>query len=93
VNFTTAFNDEVERRAVAPTTNEADLSQSSIPSLAHRRLSTRDRSNRWLADQLVVVGMGANPKPKHSAFHVFAKRTILFAHPCRSERTDLFEVK
>ena len=30
-------NDEVERRGVAPAQNEADLSQSSIPSLAHRR--------------------------------------------------------
>jgi len=27
-------NDKVERRAVAPTTNETDLSQSSTPSLA-----------------------------------------------------------
>src|ERR1700674_5132768 len=32
-------NDEVERRGVALPTNEADLSQSSTPSLAHR---TRD---------------------------------------------------
>jgi len=30
-------NDEVERRAVAPAKNEAALSQTSIPSLAHRR--------------------------------------------------------
>src|ERR1700731_760228 len=30
-------NDEVERRAVAPAQNEADLSQSSTPSLAYRR--------------------------------------------------------
>ena len=29
-------NDEVERRGVAPTTNEADLSKSSTPSLAQR---------------------------------------------------------
>jgi len=43
-----APNDEVERRAVAPTLIEAALSQSSTPSLAHRRLSPRDRSNRWL---------------------------------------------
>lgn len=33
----TASNDEVERRAAAPTSNEADLSRSSIPSLAHRK--------------------------------------------------------
>jgi hypothetical protein len=32
-----APNDEVERRAVAPTKNEADLSQSSTHSLAQRR--------------------------------------------------------
>jgi hypothetical protein len=30
-------NDEVERRGVAAPANEADLSQSSTPSLAHRR--------------------------------------------------------
>ena len=53
----------------------------------------RDRSNRWLADQLIVVGMGANPKPKHPAFNVFTKCTILFAHPCRPERTDLLEMQ
>src|SRR6266404_2755021 len=29
-------NDKVERRGVASTTNEADLSRSSTPSLAHR---------------------------------------------------------
>ena len=33
----TASNDEVERRGVALPTNEADLSRSSIPSLAQRR--------------------------------------------------------
>jgi hypothetical protein len=31
-------NDEVERRAAALPINETDLSQSSTPSLAHRRL-------------------------------------------------------
>jgi hypothetical protein len=35
--LTMAHNDEVERRGVAPTCNEADLSQSSTPSLVHRR--------------------------------------------------------
>src|SRR5580658_4417410 len=34
-------NDEVERREVAPTSNEADLSQSSTPSLARRRRDPR----------------------------------------------------
>ena len=34
-------NDEVERRGVALPINEADLSQSSIPSLAHRRRAPR----------------------------------------------------
>jgi hypothetical protein len=32
-----ASNDEVERRGSAPTPTEADLSQSSIVSLGHRR--------------------------------------------------------
>ena len=40
-------NDDVERRGVALSLNEADLSQSSIPSLAHRSCG-RDRSNRLL---------------------------------------------
>src|SRR5713101_8062440 len=34
-------NDEVERRGGAPTANEADLSQSSTPSLAHRKCDSR----------------------------------------------------
>jgi hypothetical protein len=34
-------NDEVERRGVALTPNEADLSRSSIPSLAHRSRAPR----------------------------------------------------
>src|ERR1700743_3177611 len=46
--FTVSSNDEVERRAGAQTTNKTDLSQSSIPSLAHRRHASRDRSNRLL---------------------------------------------
>jgi hypothetical protein len=41
-------NDEVERREVAPTPNDADLSQSSTLSLAQRRPNPRDRSNRLL---------------------------------------------
>jgi hypothetical protein len=45
---TLASNDEVERRGVAPTTNEADLSQTSTPSLAYRRCNRRDRSNLGL---------------------------------------------
>jgi hypothetical protein len=50
-------NDEVERRAAAPTHNEADLSQSSIHSLAHRRRYPRDRSNRLL--DAVTEGLAA----------------------------------
>ena len=34
-------NDAIERRGAAPMTNEADLSQSSTPSLAHRRRDPR----------------------------------------------------
>ena len=34
-------NDEVERRGAAPTSNEADLSQSSTHSLSHRRRDPR----------------------------------------------------
>jgi hypothetical protein len=41
-------NDEVERCGDAQSHNEADLSQSSIPSLADRRCNPRDRSNRLL---------------------------------------------
>jgi hypothetical protein len=41
---------------------------------------TRDRSNRWLADQLVVVRMRADPKPEHTAFNVLAKCAILISH-------------
>jgi hypothetical protein len=37
----TGSNDEVERRGGALSTNEADLFQSSTPSLAHRRYSPR----------------------------------------------------
>jgi hypothetical protein len=44
----TAPNDQVERRGNAPTSNEADLSRSSTPSLAQRRWYSRDRSNRLL---------------------------------------------
>src|ERR1700676_3747741 len=36
-----ASNDEVERRGVAPTTNEADLSSSSTYSMANRRCGPR----------------------------------------------------
>ncbi len=36
-----SHNDEVERRGASPTTNEADLSQSPIPSLAYRRRDPR----------------------------------------------------
>ena len=42
-------NDEVERRGFALPLIEADLSQSSTASLAHRSLYPRDRSNRLLA--------------------------------------------
>src|SRR5579859_7753886 len=34
-------SNEVERRGVAATTNEADLSESLVPSLAHRRRDPR----------------------------------------------------
>jgi hypothetical protein len=36
-----ASNDEVERRGASPASNEGTLSQSSIPSLAHRRCDPR----------------------------------------------------
>src|ERR1700731_1039640 len=41
-------NDEVERRAVAPTQNKADLFQSSTPSLGSPKTLPSDRSNRLL---------------------------------------------
>jgi hypothetical protein len=37
MSYDTLANDEVERRGLALPTNEADLSQSSIHSLVHRR--------------------------------------------------------
>jgi hypothetical protein len=39
--------------------------------------AARDRSNRLLADQLVVVRMSAYPKPEHTAFSVLAEYPIL----------------
>jgi len=44
------------------------------------KLLPRNRSNRWLADQLVVVRMLADPKPEHAAFNVFAEYPILLSH-------------
>jgi hypothetical protein len=41
MTLTASSNDEVERRGIATPTNEADLSKSSIPSLAHRRCAPR----------------------------------------------------
>src|ERR1700761_9481332 len=41
-------NDEVERRGVALTSNEADLSRTSTRSLGLPKMLPRDRSNRWL---------------------------------------------
>jgi hypothetical protein len=53
-------NDEVERRAGAPTPNKDALSQSSTPSFAHRSCSPRDRSNRLL-DARAELKRGATP--------------------------------
>ena len=50
-------NDEVERRGDAQTSNEADLSRSSTPSLAQRRYYPSARSNR-----LVRCTCGAQAK-------------------------------
>jgi len=55
--------------------------------------ATGDRSNRLLADQLVVVRMRADPKPEHTTFNILAKYPILIAHSCRPQRTDFLEVK
>jgi len=74
-------NDEVERRGVAPTSNEADLSQSSSPSLAERdpllgspKTAPRDRSNRLLGPNLarilnaytIIREMASDPKKRRS---------------------------
>jgi len=53
-----APNEEAERRAVAQSHNEADLFQSSTPSLAHRRRNPRDRSNRLLGGDFLIREMG-----------------------------------
>ena len=44
-HLNSASNDEVERREVAATTTEADLSKSSTPSLARRGLTLHDPAN------------------------------------------------
>jgi hypothetical protein len=58
-------NDEVERRGASLASNEGTLSQSSTPSLAHRKRDPRDRSNRLLGDlpkrALVQIGVSIGP--------------------------------
>jgi hypothetical protein len=49
-----APNEEAERRAAAPASNEDALSQSSTPALAHRRRDPRDRSNRLLGAESIA---------------------------------------
>jgi len=65
--------DEVERHAGALRENEADLYQSSTPSLAHRRRDHRDRSNRLL-DALGDAGRRATMRTAIPELSVLEKR-------------------
>jgi hypothetical protein len=67
-----APNDEVERRGASPTTNEADLSQSSTPSLAHRR---RDPRSLELLDTCAKV---KTEVPRHCSLKQSHKPVIHF---------------
>src|SRR5580658_1691500 len=61
-------NDEVERRGVAPTPNEAALSQSSTPSLAYRRRNPRSLEpivRRWRQGAHYMI-IGPTPSTKRA---------------------------
>ena len=46
-----------------------------------------------LSDQLVVVGVCADPKPEHTALNILAKHSVLVSHSRRPQRTDFLEVE
>ena len=48
---------------------------------------------RWLADQLVILGVWTDPKPHDSVRGLDADRTVMDADSRRPEATDLLEVK
>ena len=55
-----------------------------LPPWLIEEATPRDRSNRLLADQLVVVRMRAYPKPEHAAVNILAEYPIrLFSHSRR----------
>ena len=76
-------NDEVERRGAARTSNEADLSQSSTPSLAHRRCAPRSLEPfvRAPSDALNKAGC-------LSALHAALKRRSLTNASQHRSKTD-----
>lgn len=61
-------NDEVERRGVALSSNEVDLSRSSTLSLAHRRCCPAIRSNRWLGIK-APPELIPEPEPRYSMLY------------------------
>jgi hypothetical protein len=46
-----------------------------------------------LTDDLVIVGMRANPEPMNRFFDFRAERTMMRSYPYRPELSELFEVK
>ena len=51
------------------------------------------RSNRWLSDELVVFGVGADPKPNEILTGLHCERSMVAAYPRRPEPTHLLEMK
>jgi hypothetical protein len=58
---------QVERRGVALSTNEPDLYQSSIPSLAHQRRDPAIRPNLWLNAEFALT---SNRKSRAKRFEL-----------------------
>jgi hypothetical protein len=46
-----------------------------------------------LADELVIVGMRADPEPHQSVGYLHGERAVTIANPGRLEAPDLLEVK
>jgi hypothetical protein len=51
------------------------------------------RCKRWLADELVVIGMGANPEPNKVLTGLDCERTMVKADARRPEATNLLEMQ
>jgi hypothetical protein len=48
---------------------------------------------RFLAEQPIVVGMGADPKPHQSVCRFDRERAVVSPDPSRPEATDLLEME